>query len=319
VLRNRLLAVLASISILAGISLLGSPAQGAGDNTFHVACDYSHSRFDDPIVKFNMADASHRHDFFGFKNTKFNTRPNQLVGDANTTCKDVKDVSAYWAPSVYVNGTEITPLLVRAYYENNGSLSIEPYAANLKVVAGNSAATGEQSVDIVAYTCTSAGSFVGSTPTPTPQDCSGVPGSDGMGLVVRFPQCWDGTAPIIPSQGSSGDVSDTAHLAYRDGNGNCVAPFTHQLPQLVLRIHTGVMNPYANGGSQAGCTADWTTCPVKLAGKDGNGNVELHAYYTLHADFMMGWEATRLQTLVTNCSNGVDTSFCGPDRGPGNP
>jgi len=269
---------------LAAAGLIVTPAAGRHPATmsggsFSVMCMYSHSLMDDPIKFPGQPGASHMHDFYGNVTTDAYSTPASLVG-GTTTCTDSLDASGYWAPETMMNGAPITPIDVQDYWINSFSGPVETPPAGIELIAGNSAATGEQPVGIVNYSCGSGSNppFVSAQSTK-PYDCTpyAALGSDGVVETINFPTCWDGQLP-------AGD--DTAHFAYQSPFlGPCPAGFTHHLPRLSLRVHTGVIDPINPDGS------------IGLSLMSG-------MYYTLHADFMSGWKQTELASQVSRCLNG---------------
>ena len=121
---------------------------------FVSVCKFSHRGPDDPIVKFNQPGASHSHDFFGNVTTAANSTFDSLRA-GGTTCSRAKDTAAYWVPTLMVDGQAVTPIGINAYYRTGrrDPKSIQPFPSGLKIVAGNSKATGPQSARVVTFSC----------------------------------------------------------------------------------------------------------------------------------------------------------------------
>lgn len=241
-----------------------------------VGCGFSHRSMDDPIVSPGMAGMAHSHDFFGNQTTSADSTLTSLLGRP-TTCSLGDDAAAYWAPTLYVHGGAVTPSKASIYYRTQveGS-AVRPFPSGLKMIAGDSHATGPQPIDIVYYNCHAGPD---QHHDATPYDC----GSDTVDAHVRFPQCWDGINLDSPDHKS--------HMAYpTSSHGTRVCPSSHPvvLPRLIIRISW----PISSGDG------------VTLASG---------AAYTLHGDFFNAWNEGTLGKLTQDCINaGID---CGKQSG----
>src|SRR5919197_6056366 len=98
--RKLLRALFVGITLLGALVVISSPSK-ASSGAWVVACGYTGSRPDDPIVKPNMPGASHMHDFFG--NTSVTAASTfQTMQAASSTCP-AGDLAGYWAPSLLRN------------------------------------------------------------------------------------------------------------------------------------------------------------------------------------------------------------------------
>ncbi|HQZ33220.1 MAG TPA: DUF1996 domain-containing protein [Ilumatobacteraceae bacterium] len=198
---------------------------------FLVECMYSHSASDDPIVYPGKPGQSHLHEFFG--NTEVNafTTVGSLLS-GGTTCDQPLDKAAYWAPALMRGPEVLTPVKSTAYYrpgEGVPPASVQPFPVGLVMIGGNSGATGEQPISIVAWGC-----GAGIERAVLPPEC--VEGRD-LRLLVTFPDCWDG---------SHLDSADHhGHVAYSSG-GVCPDGFAVPIPQLQFSVE------YPVWGSTAG-------------------------------------------------------------------
>jgi len=265
--------------LVAAIIAVPQLASAGNRGNFAVNCLYSHTQMDDPIVFPDQPGASHMHDFFGNVTTDAFSTPASLLA-TTSTCKDSLDHSGYWTPQTSMNGVPIVPIKVENYWINTfGDGAVEVPPVGLELVAGNSHATAEQAITIVHYNCGSGSNPPFTSPYSTkPYDCTTymAKGSDGVVETINFPTCWDGVLPV---------GNDTADLAYQTPPGGpCPGGFSHHLPQLSVRVHTGLVNPLNKNGS------------IGLTLASG-------AYYTLHGDFMSGWVQTELALEVANCLN----------------
>jgi hypothetical protein len=101
--------------------------------------------------------------------------------------------------------------------------------------------------------------------TATPQPCDG---HRNVRLIVTFPDCWDGT--------HLDSADHHAHIAY-SAKGHCPNGYAVPIPQLQFEVEYPVSGPtdgleLSSGGLLSG-----------------------------HADFMNGWDQTRLTTEVDLC------------------
>ena len=223
---------IAAISITAGIAgaliLSSVPATAApmdngnggnrqGGGGFTVQCDFSHSASVDPIVMPGHAGMSHLHEFFGNTATNENSTGASLL-TGSTTCSDSNDLSAYWVPALYQDGTRVAPISARVHYEGRGP-NVTAFPAGFMAVAGRTDQTA-------AWGCATRGA------QPTlGTSVATVPTCDaGSRLVaqITFPQCWDGT--------SLDSADHISHLVFASGN---VCPTDHpvRVPQVTLTIN----------------------------------------------------------------------------------
>src|SRR5438445_764949 len=106
----------------------------------------------------------------------------------STACGDKGDTASYWHPTLYIDGVRAPVPKSTFYYTGEskpGPLATWP--PDLKIIAGNAAATGPQSTSVVYWGCGD-GSSVSKVNMP-PQCTSG---DTGLTAHVIFPDCWDG-------------------------------------------------------------------------------------------------------------------------------
>lgn len=204
--------------------------QGA-EGQFVVECALSHTASDDPIVHAGHAGVSHLHDFFGNEATGAASTYDELLA-ATTTCQQRADTAAYWVPALLDgDGEPIEPVRSVAYYRAGRGVdpaTVQPYPPDLKIVAGDAAATGPQPTSVVAWTCNAGG-----TRHAAPPDC----GPDaGLRLLVTFPDCWDG---------ERADSDDhRSHMAYSHG-GECGDEHPVPVPQLQFAVDYPIIDDEA--------------------------------------------------------------------------
>ena len=242
---------------------------------FVVECGFSHAASDDPIVYPGEPGRSHLHTFFGNTDVDSSTTTADLLG-GDTTCDHRLDTAAYWAPALLVEGEMVQPVKSTAYYRPGLGVdptTVQPYPAGLQMVAGNSGATSEQPLSIVAWTC-----GVGIARSVTPPSCAE---NRNLRLLVTFPDCWNGTDL---------DSDDHhAHVAYSSG-GVCPDGFAVPIPQLQFAVEYPVTDPtglvLASGGLLTG-HADF------MNGWDQDALVE-EVELCLHRDVVCGVSSGKL-------------------------
>ena len=232
---------IAAVSITAGIAgaliMSSVPATAApmdnvnfsnrqGGGGFTVQCDFSHSASVDPIVMPGHTGMSHLHEFFGNTTTNENSTGASLLA-GSTTCSDSNNLSAYWVPALYQDGTRVAPVSARVHYEGRGA-NVTAFPAGFMALTGRT----DQSA---AWGCATRGAQpTFGTSVATVPTCD--PGSR-LVAQITFPQCWDGT--------SLDSADHISHLASATAN---VCPSSHpvRVPQVTLTVSYSAA---ATGGS----------------------------------------------------------------------
>ena len=245
---------IAAVSITAGIAgaliISALPAQahpghdGNGGNRqggggFTVQCDFSHSASVDPIVMPGHTAMSHLHEFFGNTGTNENSTGASLLA-GSTTCSDSNNLSAYWVPALYQDGTRVAPVSARVHYEGRGG-NVTAFPAGFMALTGRTDQTA-------AWGCATRGAQpTFGTSVATVPTCD--PGSR-LVAQITFPQCWDGT--------SLDSANHISHLALATDN---VCPTSHpvRVPQVTLTIN------YSAAASRAGSAAAADSAPQSQA------------------------------------------------------
>jgi len=146
-------AVLAAV-VLAAVAAAGAGAASSPSGAFFVlTCGFSHSAPDDPIVYPGLQNRSHDHAFIGNRSTTASSTPASLSAQGGTTCSDDDDLSAYWAPTLYVAGNPVPPLDATIYYRRLTVAAVRPFPAGLEMVAGDSHAVRRQSPAVTQWYC----------------------------------------------------------------------------------------------------------------------------------------------------------------------
>lgn len=280
--RKPLLPLTLLASLLSVLLLTPAPGASAASPGWLVRCPLSHTAPEDPIAMPGTPGGTHDHDFFGNTSTgAFSTQAGMSA--AATTCGTAADSAAYWTPTLVRNGIAVRPAGSYAgrstrqqiYYRDNAvnaGTPVEPFPADLRMIAGNSRATsaaGNPQLGRELYWGCS-GNTESGKPT-APVDCpSGI-----VTLHIGFPSCWNG---VLSHR------DDTANMAYPSG-GRCPSAFPRLLPRLIERFE------YPVGTSSAGLT------------------LSSGPSWTVHADFWNTWQQPALAGLVERCLN-LDTD-CG--------
>jgi Domain of unknown function (DUF1996)/Domain of unknown function (DUF4124) len=270
----------------------GPVAAGDGTGQFRTTCTVSHMSNDDPIIYPNQAGAAHHHTFWG--NTGLNSKTNlaTLADSGSSTCKGgTLNRSAYWVPSMIdtASNAPIKPSAVSFYYKTNFLVRKELVTAppkGLRMIAGNARAVTTQRTDIntnpVFYNCQPASGIYVEISDAIPECVQG----GKMTMHVSFPQCWDGKNLDSPDHKS--------HMAYppNDGSG-CPATHPVTIPAITYNVTYDITAPEG--------TANWRLSSDNYAKNGYNSG------YSLHGDWVNGWDQNILQTFVSRCLNaGLD-------------
>jgi hypothetical protein len=240
---------------------------------FIESCRFSHRGPDDPIVFPAKPGASHEHTFVGNRTTNAFSTYGSLRSSA-TTCERSADTAAYWVPALYDGATLVTPQGATIYYRRGTLAPVTAFPDNLRVIAGDAAATSPQGMRVTFWSC---GALSGVPPSSTVPTCPQARGSF-LRLHVRFPECWDGRRL---------DSADhKSHLAYAMGR-RC--PSTHPVPvPQITQIYR-----YPTRGGEGFTLASG-------------------GQFSAHADFVNAWRPAALARLVDGCLNAL--VHCGRGR-----
>ena len=188
---------------------------------FVAECGFSHRNSDDPIIYPGRSGASHSHDFYGARTTNANTTARRLRR-SRTTCRPRSDRSAYWVPTVLDGGRPVRTFETAFYYVSHhvDRSRLRPYPRGLRVIAGNSKATGPEKEKVAQWSC-QGGSSMSYQYIP---EC---PAGTRLELLLRFPDCWNGR---------SRDSRDhKRHMAYSTA-GICPRRHRVPVPELVFKV-----------------------------------------------------------------------------------
>lgn len=286
------------------------PKKAGTERVFDIGCDYSHTLPDDPIVAYGSPGYSHLHDFVGYTKTNAFTTNQELHdavdgADTPTTCTEfdretgpkAADASGHWMPAVYVNGVLIPLLKIHVYYFCKGA-RCAPFTTGFRMIAGNPHATRAEAEEarVVKWYC---GGKRFPTISVIPRDCDYF---NGIQAEVDFPSCWDGRDDDPPPGDHRG------HMAYHNPRGGCPASHPIHVPRLVFVASYSVVDvlkrqlcPPDGQQYQEQRHRSVPCDPDKLTVASGG-------MWTLHADYMFGWDEARFKTLVDECLNNPDSN-----------
>ena len=229
-------------------------------------CRFSHQAPDDPIVFPGKPGASHQHTFVGNRTTNAFSSFGSLRSGA-TTCIRQDDTAAYWVPTLYQGTTPVFPQAATIYYRRGTVAEVSAFPNNLRMIAGDAAASSPQNMRVTFWSCGVASGVDRSSTVPTCPDTR----ASFLRLHIRFPECWD--ARNLDS------ADHSTHMAYATRAG---CPSTHpvEVPQItqIYRYPTrgGEGFSLASGGQ-----------------------------YSAHADFVNAWKPGALKKLVDDCLNAL--------------
>jgi hypothetical protein len=270
-------ALVALALVIAAMATAPAAYARSSDNgaSFAVRCDFSHRNLDDPIAHPGEEGAAHSHDFFGNVTTNAHSTYENMLGQ-DTTCTHLEDTAAdtaaYWMPTVYWNGEQLTSNRAVFYYRTGGKnhTTVRPYPAGLKVITA--------SERYISWRCGRADNGKGTRNPPTQCD------TGELGVRIIFPDCSNGKA------NSANHKSHMAHSRLIDGKVRC--PRSHPKPVPVLTMNVTFPIPIGETGE--------VTLSSDKPGDPGGS--------TMHADFWNTWDQATLKHLVTHCINKVPPS-----------
>lgn len=257
-------------------------ADGQPVGAFRTVCEVSHFAYADPIVYPGQAKKGHLHMFFGNTNTNGSSTYSSLRSSGNGTCRGgIANRSAYWVPALLDgSGSPQIPEVIHVYYKSGYEISnprdVSVIPDGFKMLVGDSMATAPQSQKTgrrdVYWTCNGAASeSIG--------DCYGE-----LKMSINFHQC---------STGELDSADHKSHVAPPSG-GACNDPrYPVTLPVITYHVVFKV-----NG------TADWRLSSDAYPISNGNGG------YSLHGDWMDGWDPDIKRTWTEHCASNPGKS-CG--------
>ena len=145
------------------------------------------------------------------------------------------------------------------------------------MIAGNKSATSVQ--DFVEWSCRDRYlQNTGQIPTTCPI-------GDAVRIAIQFPQCWDGKNLDSPDH-----KSHMAYPNYRNPPQVSTCPSTHPITLPAISEHFDFPITAASTPAYWRLTSDMYSTSIRGG-------------YSLHADWMNGWDQNTIQTIVTQCLN----------------
>jgi hypothetical protein len=219
-----------------------------------------------------------------------------------SSCPIKQDLSNYWTPKLYFQGSDGTFTSVptvgdnaqdlnggmTVYYQQRGpaaaSQTLKAYPVDFRMLAGDSSKrsfSGDFAGDAVNFACLGAGQpETNSLPN---YNCPG-----GLRAQIYFPSCWDGVNLDSPDHRS--------HMSYPASGSHDNGPCPSSHPVQMISLFFEVLYDTNSFASKWGSS----TQPFVFANGDATG-------YGFHGDFVNGWDVPTLQTITDTCTN--DAAF----------
>jgi len=173
-----------------------------------------------------MFHTEHIHDFFCANNVTDPTSYDLLVA-GSTSCKRTTDHSSRWMPQLKINGIVQTPTRSGFYYQCMKPFSatqcanVKPFPKGLRMV------TGERPGDYgdVLWHCDITATQ--NAQEEPPRSCSS--DARGIGMIIRFPECWNGWT-LDPTTTTEPYAVNATYNS--NGKYGCPAAYPVHLPTL---------------------------------------------------------------------------------------
>jgi hypothetical protein len=240
---------------------------------------FSHFAYDDPIVFPGQPGKSHLHIFFGNPDVDAATTADSLMkATSSTSAGGTLNRTGYWTPALidirtgkpWIPQAEMTLFYYKCGYLGVKCADIKPFPAGLRIIAGTSSFTTEVNQPGVIRIWCEHGD--GTIRNRIPSCNKG----EQLAFEVIFPQCWDGVNLDSPNHKS--------HMAYAS-NG---CPATHPVPLTEISMNLKYVVEESGTDQYLRLSSD------NYAGPGG---------YSMHADWMNGWDVPTMNTWVKNCIN----------------
>ena len=284
----------------------GDP-DGFEDGAFRTVCNWTHMSFDDPIVYPGQPGAAHHHTFFGNTAIDAFTTAANIRTKGRASCRGgTVNLSGYWVPSMIdtVSHKPQIPQSLLVYYKTGFQTSfgdhatnlVQPMPTGLRMIAGNP--NGTSANPDAQFECYTAGpdgwaaSLIEGTSGSTIPTC---PAGTLLRMGISFRQCWDGKNLDSPDH-----QSHLSNFVYwpesPDPRRLSRCPLTH--PVVLPRVGFTVAFLVPAGTD----TRKWRLASDKY-------DPTLPGGYSMHADWMNGWEPEIAQLWGVKCMQ--DRRDCG--------
>lgn len=256
-----------------------------------VRCAYSHTLGDDAILMFNMPGHAMWHDFFGNTSTDASSTYRTLRQKPATTCTNLADSSAYWAPSLRLpDGTEVRPAYQKTYYQTVNSIEnpLTSFPEGLQLLAGDHKGTAPNPQ--VNFLCNDDKGYSHSADRVCLPPSSSEPIQ--LDIAIQFPTCWDGVNITAKPAGPT----HKPNAVYADKNGVCPSDYPKHIP----KVNLNVAYLFPGLASLDLKTVQLSLDPVM------NGDQRIEQWgtiYTAHGDFINGWAPDAAKFMTERCMN----------------
>jgi hypothetical protein len=268
----------------------GLPSPAAAHGKMHCKPSAGTAQVD-PMVSPGAHHSAHQHTFFANRKILTLEDPSMasysdLTG-ASTACKNLADSAVYWIPTLYTAKGPLAPRAFIAYYRDfdhdETGIGVEPFPADLRIVAGDASSSVAQDKAIVNWTCNQNSSRRGPYSSPAEANCAAATGTVYLTAHIDFPSCWDGRLNSHTGDANTADHSGTPgavvnHFAYVVRKA-CPAGFTHRVPDLRMTISWD----YRGDGKDVSLSS-------------GHPN-------TMHGNYWNTWVQSGLQEMIDRCIN----------------
>lgn len=261
---------------------------------FRLICAPSHLSYDDPLLYPGQPGRSHLHQFFG--NTKADAASTfkSLRTSGESTCGNILNRSAYWAPALIQGGQVVVPDYATVYYKrrpardpacrpnaHSGERGCIGLPHGLRYIFGRTMAGGAYGnwrSDGVHFTCDARGSASTKDMDAAIAAC---PKGARFGVQLGAPDCWDGRA--LDSADHRAHMSFTV---YDNGVERCPASHPWRIPAfhfiIWYQVGKGLEGAYFSSDRMPGM-------PAMPAGS------------TVHADWFGAWDDATLKRWLAGC------------------
>ncbi|MFM0278326.1 DUF1996 domain-containing protein [Paraburkholderia sediminicola] len=273
-------------------SLCMAPLSAYADNyQTSVQCAYSHTLGDDAILMFGMPGHAMWHDFFGNTGTNASSIYASLQASPTTTCTDLADSSAYWAPSLRLpDETEVRPAYQKTYYQtvNSTENPLTSFPPGLQLLAGDHKGTAPN--PYINFLCNDGKGYSHDAERTCLPPSTSEPIQ--LDIAIQFPNCWDGkTIAAKPS-----DVTHQSNAVYADASGACPADYPKHIPTVNMNVAYLFPGVASLDLSKVQLSLD----PIM------NGDQRIDQWgsiYTAHGDFINGWAPAAANFMTERCMN----------------
>lgn len=251
-------------------------------DTFRSRVPWTHIAYDDPIVYPGQPGRSHLHMFFGNALVDANTTPDNIRSRCRSgAAGGTANCSGYWIPALLNGAGEVmapdfTVFYYKAGYQVMTNDGVVP-PQGLAMITGNMNGSPTNNVNDAQYHWSCHDTGVESRGIP---DC---PAGGILSVSIEFPTCWNGQ-----DMGWSSPSDHKSHMK-RGENGRCPTSHPIQIPDITLNAEWRVP-----AGGTTGFRLSSDMYQVSNAARGG---------YSMHADWIMGWDPAVMQRIVDNCNN----------------